>query len=106
MQETTEQPTTPSEAQDGLRADALRAEAWAGEPFLHPDEEPEVSLAPGTARRRALDDALAELEGGLRTLSYEWRIRYALMLGLERAHRTWPRVPSSGGIRSTRWREC
>src|SRR5581483_10038467 len=41
-------------------------------------------LAPGTARRRALDDALAELEGGHSAPSSEWKIRYALMLGLER----------------------
>ena len=47
-----------------MRADALRAEAWAGEPFLRTDEDPEAVLAPGTARRRALDDALAEIEAG------------------------------------------
>ena len=41
-------------------------------------------LAPGTARRRALDDALAELEAGLDAPSPDWKIRYALMLGLER----------------------
>jgi superfamily II DNA or RNA helicase len=84
MQEATEQPTLAPEAPDGLAAAALRAEGWAGEPFLHPDEDPAVSLAPGTARRRALDDALAELDAGAREPSYEWKIRYALMLGLER----------------------
>jgi len=83
MQEATEHLTLSSEA-EGLNAAALRAEAWAGEPFLHPDEEPETVLAPGTARRRALDDALAEIEGGARDPSYGWKIRYALMLGLER----------------------
>jgi superfamily II DNA or RNA helicase len=67
-----------------MRADALRAEAWAGEPFLRADEDPEVTLAPGTARRRALDDALAEIESGLKAPSSEWKVRYALMLGLER----------------------
>jgi superfamily II DNA or RNA helicase len=67
-----------------LRADALRAEAWAGEPFLRTDEDPEAVLAPGTARRRALDDALAEIEAGNTTPSSEWKVRYALMLGLER----------------------
>ncbi|HET7555933.1 MAG TPA: DEAD/DEAH box helicase family protein, partial [Gaiellaceae bacterium] len=41
-------------------------------------------LAPDTARRRALDDALAEIDAGARAPSYEWKIRYALMLGLER----------------------
>ena len=83
MQEATEHLTLSSEA-EGLNAAALRAEAWAGEPFLHPDEEPETALAPGTARRRALDDALVEIEGGAREPSYGWKIRYALMLGLER----------------------
>src|SRR5919198_4608042 len=84
MQETTEQPTLAPEAPDGLAASALQAEAWAGEPFLHPDEDPAVALAPGTGRRRALDDALAELEAGAGEPSYEWKRRYALMLGLER----------------------
>jgi superfamily II DNA or RNA helicase len=41
-------------------------------------------LGPGTARRLALDDALEEIEGGRRLPSYEWKRRYALMLGLER----------------------
>ena len=60
MHEATEQPTLAPEAADGLAASALQAEAWAGEPFLHPDEDPGVVLAPGTARRRALDDAVAD----------------------------------------------
>jgi superfamily II DNA or RNA helicase len=67
-----------------MRADALRAEAWAGEPFLRTDEDPEAVLAPGTARRRALDDALAEIDAGRKEPSSEWQVRYALMLGLER----------------------
>src|SRR5262249_32454460 len=33
---------------------------------------------------RALDDALAEIEAGAKEPSYEWKIRYSLMLGLER----------------------
>ncbi|HEV8463009.1 MAG TPA: DEAD/DEAH box helicase family protein, partial [Gaiellaceae bacterium] len=41
-------------------------------------------LASGTARRRALDDALAEIDGGHDAPSPEWKVRYALMLGLER----------------------
>src|ERR1044072_9159563 len=85
MQEAIEQPTLALEAPDGLAASALRAEAWAGEPFLHTDEDPAVVLAPDTARRRALDDALTEIEGGAKGPSYDWKIRYALMLGLERA---------------------
>src|SRR3954452_16216406 len=67
-----------------MRADALRAEAWAGEPFLRAEDDPGVVLAPGTARRRALDDALAEIKAKLKEPSSEWKVRYALMLGLER----------------------
>jgi superfamily II DNA or RNA helicase len=67
-----------------MRADALRAEAWAGEPFLRDGEDPESVLAPGTARRRALDDALAEIEGGRETPSSEGKVRKALKHGLER----------------------
>jgi ribonuclease E len=100
MQETTEQRTLAPEAPDGLAASALQAEAWAGEPFLHPDEDPAVSLAPGTARRRALDDALAEIEAGAREPSYEWRIRYSLMLGLERVlSQERPRLASGTELR-------
>src|SRR5438105_5448250 len=82
MQQTTDHPTTAPES--GLAAAALRAEAWAGEAFLHNGEDPEQVLAPGTARRRALDDALAEIEAGAREPSYAWKVRYGLMLGLER----------------------
>src|ERR671936_2309285 len=96
MQEATEQPTLAPEAPDGLSAAALRTEAWAGEPFLHPDEDPAAGLAPDTARRRALDDALAELEAGNREPSYEWKIRYALMLGLERVLSERPPKLASG----------
>jgi superfamily II DNA or RNA helicase len=84
MQEITEQPTTASEATDGLATAALRAEAWAGEPFLREGEDPARVLAPGTSRRRALDDALAEIEAGRRTPTPTWKVQYALMLGLER----------------------
>jgi ribonuclease E len=84
MQNITEQPTKASEATDGLSADALRAETWAGEPFLLEGEDPARVLAPGTSRRRALDDALAEIEGGQRTPTSDWKVRYGLMLGLER----------------------
>ena len=78
------QPTILSEAADPLAAAAYRAEAWAGEPFLREGEEVEEVLASGTARRRALDDALAEIDAGARTPSSAWRVRYGLMLGLER----------------------
>src|SRR5947208_375055 len=84
MQEIKEQPTTASEATDGLAAAALRAEAWAGEPFLREGEDPAQVLAPDTSRRRALDDALAEIEAGHRAPSPGWKVQYGLMLGLER----------------------
>ncbi|TML57465.1 MAG: hypothetical protein E6G22_15600 [Actinobacteria bacterium] len=82
MQQTTDHPTTAPES--GLEALALRAEAWAGEAFLHNGEDPEQVLAPGTARRRALDDALAEIDAGAPEPSQGWKVRYGLMLGLER----------------------
>ncbi len=84
MQEIKEQPTTASEATDGLTAAALRAEAWAGEPFLREGEDPARALAPGTSRRRALDDAHTEIEARGRTPSSDWKVQYGLMLGLER----------------------
>jgi ribonuclease E len=83
MQEATE-PIILSDAADPLAAAALRAEAWAGEPFLREGEDVAVVLGPGTARRRALDDALFEIEAGRREPSSQWRVRYGLMLGLER----------------------
>src|SRR5688500_17955027 len=50
------------------------------EPFA-PDPD---ALRPGTARRRALDAALAEIDAGREEPSIEWRQQYSLMLGLER----------------------
>src|SRR3954449_2293633 len=96
MPEATEQPTLAPETADGLAASALQAEAWAGEPVLHPDEDPGIVLAPGTARRRALDDAVAEIEAGAGEPSYGWKIRYALMLGLERVLSANPPTLASG----------
>src|SRR4051794_7912628 len=83
MQETIEQTPLPR-ADDALADAAVDASAWAGEPFVHDGEEPAKILAPGTARRRALDDALDEVARGLKTPSPQWKVRYALMLGLER----------------------
>jgi ribonuclease E len=83
MQETTEQ-RTQSPATDELVAAATRASDWAGEPLLHNGEEPAEVLAPGTARRGALDEATVEIEAGRDEPSPEWKVRYALMLGLER----------------------
>src|SRR3954453_19275918 len=96
MQEATEQPTLSPEAPDGLAASALQAEAWAGEPFLHPDEDPAVVLAPETARRRALDDALTEIEAGAREPPYEGKIRDALLTGLKRVLSQSPPTLASG----------
>src|ERR671937_330020 len=96
MQETTEIPTIASEATDGLAAAALRAEAWAGEPFLREGEDPAQVLAPGTSRRRALDEALAEIEAGRRFPSPQWKVRFALMLGLERVLAEQPPHLASG----------
>jgi hypothetical protein len=45
-------------------ADLKRAEKFAREAFVLEGEDPAVALAHGTARRRALDDALAELDAG------------------------------------------
>jgi superfamily II DNA or RNA helicase len=78
------QSPTESEGAAAIRADALRAESWAGEPFVRDDEDPDTVLAPGSARRRALDDALAEIGQGRAEPSSEWKVRYALLLGLER----------------------
>ena len=96
LQETITHSPTESDGVAAIRADALRAEAWAGEPFLRPDEDPDVVLAPGTARRRALDDALAELAATAPSPSSEWKVRYALLLGLERVLSERPPQLSSG----------
>ncbi len=61
-----------------------RVEDFTREPFVHEGETLEDALAPGTARRRAFDAALAELEGGADDLSVGWRREYSLLLGLER----------------------
>jgi ribonuclease E len=96
MQEAISHPTVPSEEMDALTAAALRAEAWSGEAFLHPGEDPAEVLAEGRARRRALDAALAELEAGRRSPSSAWKVEYALMLGLERVLSDKPSRLASG----------
>jgi superfamily II DNA or RNA helicase len=60
------------------------AERFTRERFVHEGEEPADALAPGSARRRALDAALAEIEAGLKAPSVAWRREYSLLLGLER----------------------
>src|SRR3954468_11100431 len=84
MHETLTLTSAATKDPDGIEAAALRAEAWAGEPFLRPDEDAAVVLAPGTAFRNALDAALAEMEAGHKAPTPEWKVRFALMLGLER----------------------
>jgi ribonuclease E len=61
-----------------------RAETFARESFVLPGEDPGLALAEGTARRHALDTALAEIEEGREEPSVEWRRDYSLLLGLER----------------------
>src|SRR3954454_22739787 len=61
-----------------------RAEAFTRERFIHEGEDAAVALAAGSARRRALDAALAEITRGEKVPSTKWRRRYALLLGLER----------------------
>src|SRR5882672_5241958 len=84
MQKTIDQPTKAPPGVDGLEAMAVRASAWAGEPFLHEGEDSAVVLAPGKARRQALDEAMAEIEKGRDEPTPDWKVRFALMLGLER----------------------
>jgi len=96
MSEATLNPTDTSDAPDGLRADGLRAQRWAGEPFLHPDEEPGEVLAPGTARRAALEEALTEIAAGRRAPSPRWKVRFGLMLGLERVLSSRPPGTAAG----------
>ncbi len=64
-------------------ADIERAAEFAREPLLLDGEGPEA-LAPGTARRRALDAALKEIDEGAEEPSIQWRRDFSLLLGLER----------------------
>jgi hypothetical protein len=67
-------------------AEIARAEKFVRERFLHDGEDPAVALAPGTPRRRALDQALAELQADpkAKNPSTAWRREFSLLLGLER----------------------
>src|SRR4051812_41343899 len=64
--------------------DVERAAAFTREPFVLEGEETAAALAPGSARRRALDAALAELDAGGTVPSIPWRQRWSLLLGLDR----------------------
>src|SRR5919109_4302758 len=61
-----------------------RASRFTREPFVSDGEDAAALLAPGTAHRRALDAALAEMEAGLSGPSVAWRRQFSLLLGLER----------------------
>jgi ribonuclease E len=65
-------------------AEIERAESFVREAFVHDGEDAATVLAPGSARRRALDAALAELKGKAKHPSTEWRRSFSLLLGLER----------------------
>jgi hypothetical protein len=80
MADSTSAVLTASLSDEELR----RAEEFAREPFVLEGEDASAALAEGTARRMALDDALAEIEVGREEPSVEWRQSYSMMLGLER----------------------
>jgi ribonuclease E len=67
-------------------AEITRAEKFVRDRFVHGGEDPAVALAPGSPRRRALDQALAELQADpkARYPSTAWRREFSLLLGLER----------------------
>ncbi len=72
--------STPYPSPDAI----ARAELLTRERFVHEGETIEEALAPGSARRRALDAALAEVQAGNKQPSIEWRRQFSLLLGLER----------------------
>ncbi|HMW45125.1 MAG TPA: hypothetical protein PKD47_04495, partial [Solirubrobacterales bacterium] len=78
-------PTTAAPAATAApsKKDIERASEFARESLLLNGDGPD-SLIPGTARRRAFDQAIAELDAGLTEPSVEWRRNFSLLLGLER----------------------
>ena len=79
-----------------ITADQLeRVSEFTREPILL-DGETIDDLARGSARGRAVEDALAELHAGRETPSPEWRRRYSLLLGLERLLDTEPVLLADG----------
>lgn len=78
-------PTTAAPAPSAVptKKDINRASKFACEPLLLNGDGPEA-LVPGTARRRAFDAAIAEIDAGLTEPSIEWRRNFSLLLGLER----------------------
>jgi ribonuclease E len=71
---------TPFPSPDAI----ARAELLTRERFVYEGEALEDALAPESARRRALDAAVAEVDAGHKTPSIEWRREFSLLLGLER----------------------
>ncbi|HEY8867283.1 MAG TPA: DEAD/DEAH box helicase family protein, partial [Solirubrobacteraceae bacterium] len=65
-------------------ADIERVGDFVREELVYEGEQVADALAPGTARRRAFDAALAELGAGGDHPSVEWRREFSLLLGLER----------------------
>jgi ribonuclease E len=74
----------PAAASIPSSAEIERAEKLVRERFVHEGEDPAVALAPGSPRRRALDQALVELKEGAKHPSTAWRREFSLLLGLER----------------------
>src|SRR5450755_3702767 len=72
--------STPFPSPDAI----ARAELLTRERFVHEGETLEDALAPGSARRAALDAAVAEIEAGHIQPSIDWRRKFSLLLGLER----------------------
>ncbi|MGH2951731.1 MAG: DEAD/DEAH box helicase, partial [Solirubrobacterales bacterium] len=70
-------------AKELSEADLDRVREFSREEILL-EGETIADLAPGTARRRAVDAALAELDEGAEHPSFEWRREFSLLLGLER----------------------
>ncbi len=81
MAEPTALAATAADAPSG--ADLERVQKFTREPIVLGDEGT-ADLQAGTARRRAFDAALAEIEEGREEPSPEWRREYSLLLGLER----------------------
>jgi superfamily II DNA or RNA helicase len=81
MADTTDVAASAAEAPTASEIE--RVSEFARESILLDGESPEA-LAPGTARRRALEAALAEIAAGAETPSVEWRRDFSLVLGLER----------------------
>ena len=74
----------PASVESALsEADLDRVREFTHEPILLEGESID-DLVPGTARRRAVDEALVEIEGGAELPSFAWRQNYSLLLGLER----------------------